>query len=51
MSIVVIVLAAVIGGLVVGVGRAIIADGYGTRPAPRSHHEEVGSWVAQQLQR
>ncbi|MEO6606071.1 MAG: hypothetical protein ABIN55_10695 [Aeromicrobium sp.] len=28
---------------------AVVTDGYGTSPAPRSHQEEVGSWITQQL--
>lgn len=31
--------------------RILTGDGYGTRPAPRSHPEEVGSWVEWELQR
>ncbi len=30
---------------------AVATDGYGTRPTPRSHQEEVGSWINQQLLR
>lgn len=31
--------------------RAIATDGYGTRPPPRSHQEELGSWTTQQFSR
>ncbi len=31
--------------------RAIATDGYGTRPPPRSHQDEMGSWITQQLSR
>lgn len=31
--------------------RTIAADGYGTRPTPRSHPEETGSWIDRQLAR
>lgn len=31
--------------------RAVVTDGYGTQPTPRSHLEEVGSWITQQLSR
>ncbi len=31
--------------------RTIATDGHGSRPTPRSHPEEVGSWIAQQLSR
>lgn len=40
-------LAAIVAALV----RAIATDGYGTRPPPRSHPEEVGSWIDQELSR
>ncbi|MEO6604951.1 MAG: hypothetical protein ABIN55_05005 [Aeromicrobium sp.] len=30
---------------------AVATDGYGTRPPPRSHQEEVGSWITQQFTR
>jgi len=28
--------------------RAVVTDGYGTRPTPHSHLEEVGAWITQQ---
>lgn len=31
--------------------RAIATDGYGSGAAPRSHPEELGSWISQQLAR
>ena len=31
--------------------RTIASDGYGTGPTPRSHPEEVGSWITQQYSR
>ncbi|WP_332644361.1 hypothetical protein [Aeromicrobium sp.] len=31
--------------------RAVATDGYGKRPPPRSHQEEMGSWITQQLSR
>lgn len=31
--------------------RAIATDGYGTRPPPRSHQEELGPWITQHLSR
>lgn len=31
--------------------RLVARDGLGTNPPPRSHREELGSWVDQQLQR
>ncbi len=31
--------------------RTVASDGLGTRPTPRSHPEEVGSWITQQLSR
>lgn len=47
--------AALLGlALVLGVLTSLIStiarDGYGSRPVPRSHPEEVGSWVVQRLQ-
>lgn len=38
-------------GVIVSLVRLIVMDGYGSHPAPRSHPEEVGSWVEQQLRR
>lgn len=38
-------------GVFASLARIVINDGYGSRATPRSHPEEVGSWVEQQLQR
>jgi hypothetical protein len=35
----------------VSLARTIASDGYGKRPPPRSHPEEMGSWITQQLSR
>ena len=43
-------LLALVATLVV-LARAIATDGYGRRPPPRSHQEEMGSWITQQLSR
>ena len=40
-----------LGAIVASLVRAIATDGLGTRPTPRSHPEEVGSWITQQLSR
>ncbi len=40
-----------LGGVVVSLVRTIGNDGYGTLPPPRSHREELGTWVDQQLAR
>lgn len=37
--------------LVVHLVRLVAADGYGTLPPPRSHREELGTWVDQELRR
>ena len=37
--------------VLVVLARTILTDGYGTRPPPRSHHDEMGDWIAQQLER
>lgn len=37
--------------ILVPLARTVASDGLGTRPTPRSHPEEVGSWVTQQLSR
>ena len=37
--------------VLVSLARTVAFDGLGTRPTPRSHPEEVGSWVTQQLSR
>ncbi len=39
------------GRVVVSLVRTIGNDGYGTLPPPRSHREELGTWVDQQLAR
>lgn len=31
--------------------RLVARDGYGSTPAPRSHVEELGSWVDRELRR
>lgn len=31
--------------------RAVATDGYGKRPPPRSHQEELGPWITQQYSR
>lgn len=31
--------------------RLVAGDGYGSTPAPRSHVEELGSWVDRELRR
>ena len=31
--------------------RVVARDGLGLRPGPRSHREEIGGWVDQQLYR
>jgi hypothetical protein len=31
--------------------RLVATDGYGPLPPPRSHHDELGTWVDQELRR
>ncbi|GAA3529008.1 hypothetical protein GCM10022234_27890 [Aeromicrobium panaciterrae] len=40
-----------LAAILVALARTIANDGLGTRPTPRSHPEEVGSWITQQLSR
>ena len=40
-----------VSALLVVLVRTIVSDGYGTLPTPRSHAEELGSWVNQELAR
>ena len=51
MSLLVVLGALLMLGVLVSLVRTVVKDGYGSRPAPRSHPEEVGSWVEQQLRR
>lgn len=45
-----VVLSVVLLGLLTAhLGRLIARDGYGTAAPPRSHREEVGTWVDREL--
>lgn len=40
-----------LAAILVALGRTIASDGFGSNPTPRSHPEEVGSWITQQHSR
>lgn len=48
---IVVVSVVLLGMLVAHVARLIARDGYGTVAPPRSHIEEIGTWVDQQFSR
>lgn len=44
MNIEMIVAIAALIGVVIVLARAVVADGYGVRPGPRSHDDDVVTW-------
>ena len=41
----------VLAVILVSLVRIVATDGHGTRPTPRSHPEELGSWIDQRFAR
>ncbi len=44
MNIEMVVAIAALIGVLIALARAVVADGYGVRPGPRSHDEDVVTW-------